>query len=244
MHWPQQSATRIDRSSRVIGYLCSRIEAGALGPGSRIPCESELAATLGVRVGHVRQAIASLATLGVLRQYPGAGMVLAEGPPQPLLQLLSALHASKPQELTEAHCLLATQLAGLAAERATQDDHTAMAEEVAEMYAAATPGDLVEPVLRFHQRMARSAGNSLLAAFAESLLLPLSGEAGNNGETAFNVRESARTHSEIYRAIRRRQPEEAKKAMEAHLRLAHRDWPRPPETAAAEEEELQRRTAT
>lgn len=238
----EQSATRIDRTSQVICQLCARISAGALSPGGRIPSESELAALLGVRVARVHQAIACLATLGVLRQHPGAGMVLAESPPQPLLQLLSAVHASRPKELAEAHCLLLTELAGLAAQRATEDDHTAMAEEVAEMYAARNPDDCAEHAVRFLRTMTHSAGNSILAAFAESLLPPSCGVTGKKGEMPCNLQESPRMHSEIYRAIRRRQPDEAKRAMEEHLRRLHSGQPGQP--SAAQEKELPRRTGT
>ncbi len=236
MRRPAQSETRIDRSSRVIAYLCSQTRAGLLRPGYRVPSDSELAAVLGIRIGYVRQGIACLCTLGVLRRHPVAGMVLAEDPPRLLLDLLCALHAAKPQELAEARRLLATQLAGLAAHHATEDDHTAMAEEVVEMYSAATPREHAEHSLRFHRRMAHSGGNSLLAAFADALLcLPVE-DRGESGELSPDLRQSARMHSEIYRAIRRCRPDEAKKAMDEHLRLALGRWLCQP--YAAEEEEI------
>jgi len=232
---PVQSVTRIDRSAGVISYLCSQIRAGILLGGNCIPSDHELASALGMRIGYVRQGIACLCTLGVLQRHPVAGMVLAEDPPQLLLDLLCALYISRPRELAEARCFLATELAGLAAHRATEDDHTAMAEEVVEMYSATTPGEHAEHSLRFHRRMAQSAGNSLLAAFAEALLCPPFEDPGESSELSPDLRESARMHSEIYRAIRRSQPDEAKKAMEEHLRLALGRWLCEPDSAEAEE---------
>jgi GntR family transcriptional regulator, transcriptional repressor for pyruvate dehydrogenase complex len=220
-----QSATAIDRSSRVIGYLCHRMQTGDLLPGGRIPPEAELAAILRLRVNQVREGIACLCILGVIRQDPSKGMIRAEDPPQLLLDLFSALHVATSNEVAEARCLLYPLLAGLAADWATEDDHTAMAEEVAELYAASNPHDHREHLVRFHRRLARSAGNSLLAAFAESLPIARIGEPGVNVGTTPELRELARMHREIYRAIRRHQSAEATRAMEVHLRRAPESLP-------------------
>lgn len=242
MRRPEQSATHIDRSARVIGYLCTLMRAGTLRAGDSIPSETELAEALKIRCSHAREGIACLCTLGVFRVCPGGAIVLAEGSAPILPELLSALHVSKPGEVEEARWLVAPQLAALAARRATENDHTAMAEEVAEMYAATNRSDHLEHALRFQQRMARSAGNSLLGAFAEALLLPVSGEHGKDGDIALDLRESARIHSEIYRAIRRHRACDAKKAMEEQGRLAVQSSGFQPR--GAEEEEMPRRTGT
>jgi GntR family transcriptional regulator, transcriptional repressor for pyruvate dehydrogenase complex len=236
MRRSEQSATCTDRSSRVIGYLSCRMQTGALLPGARIPPESELAATLRLRVNHVREAIGSLCTLGVIRQDPGKGMIRAEDPPQLLLDLLSALHVAKADEVTEARCLLYPLLAGLAARRATEHDHTAMAEEVAELYAAGDPRNFLEHEIRFHRKLARSAGNSLLAAVAESLPIGGIDERGASDEATPDLRELARMHREIYRAIRRHQSAAATRAMEDYLRRALQSLPRQP--CSAEKQEI------
>jgi GntR family transcriptional regulator, transcriptional repressor for pyruvate dehydrogenase complex len=214
MHRPKQSATRIERSARVVAWVCSLMRAGTLRAGDRLPPEGAIAELLKIRSGHVRDGIVCLRILGIVRTGPGAAPVLAEGPPQILLQLLSALHVSRQGEVAEARRLIAIQLAGLAAQRATQADHIAMAEEVAAMYAAGCPGDHREHALRFQQRVARSSGNALLAAFAEALQLPLAEEPATDIDMPPDLRESARMHRELYRAIRRHHPSEAKKAME------------------------------
>jgi GntR family transcriptional regulator, transcriptional repressor for pyruvate dehydrogenase complex len=213
MRRSKQSASRFEQSSTVIGYLCHRMQTGDLPPGGRIPPESELATALRLRVKQVREGIACLSTLGVIRQDPGKGMIRAQDPPLLLLDLLKALYVAKPNEAAESRDLLYPLLAGLAAHRATEDDHTAMAEEVAELYAASDPRDSMEHVVRFHRRLARSAGNSLLAAFAESLPLAWLEERELHAETTPDLREVARRHREIYRAIRRHQSAEATRVM-------------------------------
>jgi DNA-binding FadR family transcriptional regulator len=242
MHRLKQSATRVDRSARVIGYLCSLIRAGTLRAGDQIPSETELAEALRVRGIHVRDGIACLRMLGILRAGPRAGLVLGDGPPQMLLHLLSTLHVSRPRDITEARQLISIQLAGLAALRSTPSDHMAMAEDVAAMYAATSANEHMVHAVRFRQRVANSSGNSLLAAFAEALLLPLSEESEKIAEVPLDLRESARMYRELYRAIRRRQPSEARKAVEEYERSALRGSEFRPCTA--KKEEMPRKTGT
>jgi GntR family transcriptional regulator, transcriptional repressor for pyruvate dehydrogenase complex len=221
----EPSAAYIERTGHVIAWLCSRAQDGTLRPGDQIGSAAELADAVKVGGQHVRSAIACLCTLGVLRVEPDAGIVLAEDPPELLLKLLAALCASRPRAVTEARHVLETELAGLAAERASQDDHTAMAEEVAGMYAATAAGDHLDHAVRLHRAIARATGNSILAAFAEALMISGPVESDESSEEHLDLRESAHVHAELYRAIRRHLPAEAKKAMAEHGHLAFRSGP-------------------
>jgi GntR family transcriptional regulator, transcriptional repressor for pyruvate dehydrogenase complex len=216
----RQSAAYFERTGRVVAWLSARMQTGALRPGDPLPSEAELTEAAKVGKGHVRAAISCLCTLGILHWRGDSAVVVAEGPHLPvLLALVAALYASRPQEAREAWCFLAAHLAWLSAQRATQADHTAMAEELAGMYAATAAGDHIDHAVRFHRTIARSAGNSILAAFAEALLMSGVPDSRSALEADGGLHESARVHGEIYRAVRRHRPAEARKAMEEHLRL-------------------------
>ena len=62
-----------DRARATIGYLRRRIISGEWPVGSRIPTEPELMNTLGVGRTTVREAVRSLATMGMLETAPSRG---------------------------------------------------------------------------------------------------------------------------------------------------------------------------
>jgi DNA-binding FadR family transcriptional regulator len=71
------------------------IISGRLGPGEKLPRESELAAQLGLSRSSLREAVRALALIGVLNTRQGDGTyVTGLGPP--LLLLISA-QTSKPR---------------------------------------------------------------------------------------------------------------------------------------------------
>lgn len=215
----RQMDLQIDRTTRVIDHIRSLVQAGTLCVGDRIPSELELSRALSISRSHVRAGIACLCSLGVVRLRSGFGAVLGGDPPQLPIHLLAAFHPLQSEDVREARSLVIAHMAALSAQRATQDDHTVLAEEVAEMYAAETPSDHMAHALQFQRRIGISAGNPLLAAFAEGLTqIVTAGDQGNLEK--FDLQESARLHGEVYRAIRRQQPREAGRAMEKQLRVS------------------------
>jgi GntR family transcriptional repressor for pyruvate dehydrogenase complex len=74
--------------------------------------------------------------------------------------------------------------------------------------------------LLFHRIISQASGNPILAAVIETITSALYEKRRKTVERATYLRESAEMHREIYRAIRNRKPEEARKLMEEHLRMA------------------------
>jgi GntR family transcriptional repressor for pyruvate dehydrogenase complex len=72
----------------------------------------------------------------------------------------------------------------------------------------------------FHRIIAQASGNPILAAIMETVTSSMYDKRRKTVERATDLRESAEMHREIYRAIRARNPLEARKLMEEHLRLA------------------------
>jgi GntR family transcriptional repressor for pyruvate dehydrogenase complex len=121
----------------------------------------------------------------------------------------------------EARIILECNLSALAAERGKDEHHAALAEEVAEMFAAlASPADYLIHDVLFHRIIAQASGNPILAAIMETVTSSMYDKRRKTVERATDLRESAEMHREIYRAIRARNPLEARRLMEEHLRLA------------------------
>lgn len=209
---------------RVVNHIRRMIENGTLQAGDKIPPEREFARDLKISRASLRTGIGYLAAMGVMKVRHGVGTFVSDGPPDlghSSLGLLGALHGFKPWQLFEARLILESNLAFLAAERGLDENFAALAEEVAEMYA--TVDDPVEYLIhdvRFHRAIAEAAGNPILAAVMETIASSLYDQRRTTVERARNLKDSAKEHRDIYRAIRSRKASEARQAMELHLKTA------------------------
>lgn len=202
------------------------IQHGELRPGDRLPAERQLAKRLGISRPSLRAGLRSLQAMGVLRSRHGAGTFIADGPPaltsEPL-SLLAALHRFTDDDLFEARRVLEVALAGLAAERRTDEQLATLAEEVAEMYATVdNPQHYLIHDVRFHRAVAAAAGNPILAALMEMVSAVLYDVRSETIERARDFKESLAMHRRIYRAVRTNSPDEARAAMSEHLLRARR----------------------
>jgi len=211
-------------SSQVVNYIRAKMEDGSLKPGDRIPPEREFAKALKISRASLRMGIGYLAAMGVMKVRHGVGTFVADGPAEfgkSSLGLLGALHGFKPWQMFEVRSLLETSLAALAAERGSEAHFTALAEEVAEMYATIDdPAEYLIHDVRFHRTIAQASGNPILAALMETLSTALYEERRMTAEQAKDRKISLEAHREIYRAIRTGNSAEARMAMERHLRSA------------------------
>jgi GntR family transcriptional regulator, transcriptional repressor for pyruvate dehydrogenase complex len=213
-----------DRMMQVVNHMRALIEKGTLKAGDKLPPERDFARTLNISRASLRAGIGYLGALGVLKIKHGVGTFIADGPPefnQASLSFIGALHGFQSWQMFEARILLECGLAALAAERGKEEQHAAMAEEVAEMFAALdTPGEYLIHDVLFHRIIAQASGNPILAAIMETVTSSMYDRRRKTVERATDLRESAEMHRKIYRAIRARKPDEARQFMEEHLRMA------------------------
>lgn len=212
------------RTMQVVNHVRALIENGTLRPGDKIPPERDLARELQISRASLRTGIGYLAALGVMKIKHGVGTFIADGPPdfgQDSLSFIGALHGFQSWQMFEARILLETGLAALAAERAKDEHLTALAEEVAEMFASVdNPADYLIHDVAFHRIISQASGNPILAAIMETIVSSMYDRRRKTVERSIDLRESAGMHREIYRAIRNRKPAEARRLMEQHLRMA------------------------
>jgi len=224
---------------QVVNHVRSLIENGTLQPGDKIPPEREFARALKISRASLRTGIGHMAAMGVLKIKHGVGTFVADGPPEfgtASLSLMGALHGFQSWQMFEARIILESALAALAAERGKEEHHAALAEEVAEMFAAeSAPSDYLIHDVLFHRIIARASGNPILAAVMETVTSSMYEKRRKTVERSTDLRESAEMHRAIYRAIRSRNAGEARKLMEQHLHLAQiaQGMERPPERKAA-----------
>jgi GntR family transcriptional repressor for pyruvate dehydrogenase complex len=210
-------------TEQVVSHVRTLIEGGALKPGDRLPAERELAVEIGVSRPTVRAGLRALAAMGVVQSRHGSGTYIPEGPPtlgSDPLSFLAALHGFTREEMFEARRILEVGAAGLAAERATPDQVATMAEEVASLFASLDdPHGFLVHDIRFHQAVAAASGNPIVASLVgmvSELYYAQRRETATRA-TERNLRDAAEMHRRVYQAIRARDGEAARKAMEEHL---------------------------
>jgi GntR family transcriptional repressor for pyruvate dehydrogenase complex len=220
----RQEALDTDRSMQVVNHIRALIENGTLQPGDKIPPEREFARTLNISRASLRTGIGYLAAMGVMKVRHGVGTFIADGPAEfnkASLSLMGALYGFQSWQMFEARVIIESSLAALAAERGKEEHHAALAEQVAEMYAIAdTPADFLMHDVLFHRIVAQASGNPILAALIETITSAMYGKRRKTVERANYLREMAEMHRDIFRAIRARDPVEARQQMERHLRTA------------------------
>ena len=211
-------------AEQVIAHVRGLIERRKLKPGDRLASERDLVRQVGVSRPSVRAGLRSLAAMGVVQTRQGAGTFITDGPPTLVsepLRLIASLHGLHLGGLWEARRVLEAGTASLAAERATPEQIATLSDEVTGMYSALEePQTFLDHDLRFHRAVAAAAHNPMLGAIIEAVAALFFEERRVTIEKARNLRESADAHRKIYQAIRARDADGARLAMEEHLRLA------------------------
>jgi GntR family transcriptional repressor for pyruvate dehydrogenase complex len=208
----------------VVQHVRGLIERGELRPGDRLPAERELAVQLGVSRPSVRAGLRSLSAIGVLQTRHGAGTFITDGPPtlgsEPL-SFLAALHGFTRDEMFEARRALEVGVAGLAAERANDEQIATIAEEITGMFAALDdPQTFLIHDIRFHRSVAEASGNPILASLVEMVSALFYEQRRKTAQHGRDLKESAHLHRAIYHAIRAHDPKRASAAMSEHLSVA------------------------
>ena len=210
-------------AEEVVTRLQEMIQNGELAAGDRLPPERDLAKLLGVSRPTLRAGIRSLATVGILQSRQGAGTFVSEAEESPTLdssplRLMAALHGFTSDEMFEARLSLEMSIAAFAAERATSEQMTQMAEEVAGMYASLDdPKQYLVHDMRFHQIIAAASGNRILTSLMNMVATILFEYRSKTVKRARDLKDSAEQHRNIYRAMRERSTVAAREAMHDHL---------------------------
>jgi GntR family transcriptional repressor for pyruvate dehydrogenase complex len=199
------------------------IISGRVGPGEKLPRESELAAQLGLSRSSLREAVRALALIGVLNARQGDGTYVTGLGPQLLLEATSFVadflqdHQAL-LELLEVRRLLEPTATALAAVRISEPELSRLLDCRRRMESASTVEDLVEADDEFHGVIADATGQATLA----SLLKSLAGRTlrariwrGLADEGA--LEQTKRAHAAIYWAIEDRDAELARAAATMHI---------------------------
>ncbi|SDQ31179.1 FadR/GntR family transcriptional regulator [Microbacterium sp. cf332] len=209
--------------SEVARRLLDLFTSGDVAPGTRLPPERQLAATLEVGRSAVREALAALEILGIVDVRPGSGTYLRGAASELLPQTLRwglLIGERNTHELIELRSGLEIYVARLAA-GATGDGE--LGAHVERMRASlADLAEFARADLAFHHELARLAGNAMLIDLLHVVRSLLQVYADRAVHDEAEARQALAEHEEISRAVTAGDEDAAASAMAAHMATAAR----------------------
>ncbi len=211
----------------VADIISEKIIEGHYPPNSFLPPERELCESLGVSRTVIREAMKLLESTGFVAIRRGLGTTVLEARNETVSQPLKILLRRKTQlvrHLLEFRKILEVAMAGLAAQRRTEENLEAMEQFLKVMREKpGTPAGYIDADIGFHAEIARATQNPtfsiILGPLAE--LLRESRVATFSGPQVVEVRR--KQHEEVMEFIRRGDAEGARKSMNRHLTDTEQD---------------------
>jgi GntR family transcriptional regulator, transcriptional repressor for pyruvate dehydrogenase complex len=217
----------------IVDQILTLIKEKKLSVGEKLPAERSLAIELGVSRPPLREAISALEILGIVESRGGKGNFIVNSKIEAeKTRLARDLEEQvSPFELLEARQAVETEMAGLAAEKATDED-LADLEAIIERHKTVLSDFSVasEVDLEFHLALVKITRNAVLLDIFErniasvlrtELWKKIKRESWSRGD---NSRKYFAEHIEIYEAVRRRDKGGARAAMMKHLRSIKDDF--------------------
>lgn len=201
---------------------------GEFAPGSRLPAERDLAKQLGVSRPSLREALIALEVEGIIEVRTGSGIYVLPRGPRPAAPRARAGRTPPewgPLQLMRARELVEGEVAALAARHADRAALGAIAVALQQMrddaHAGRSPrrGDEA-----FHNAIADACGNEVLRDTVETYerarYAPIFTRLGGYFETPRSWNAAIGEHESVLDAIRARDAEAARAAMQRHLKKA------------------------
>ncbi|MEB4615070.1 FadR/GntR family transcriptional regulator [Leucobacter sp. M11] len=197
-----------ERARTTLAFLRRNITTGEWPVGSRIPIEPELAEQTGVGRSTIREAVRSLASMGMLETLPGRGTFVRSSTPTSAL-LNEFLNDFSLEEMLSYRRALEIEAAQQAALHRTEDDLVALEQSVQselgrdQCPALSADGD-TSLGGRFHNLLFDAAKNRLLAALYSGINEQLNSPMHQGRLThASDGEQMRKDHAHVLDAIRR-----------------------------------------
>lgn len=213
-------------SDQLYGQIFEQIVSGRYAVGDQLPPEKDICEAFGVSRPVVREALLRLRADGLITSHQGLGTFVSHQPAPRIKSFASAKDVAAYLRCQEVRISLEGDAARLAAERRT-DEQLARIVEAHEVFAhSVQEGRMVaEEDLAFHMRIAEASGNEFYPQVLESIheammgfmRLTLNLTRTSSKQRAQRVLDE---HRAVLDAIRERDGELARVAMQFHLSQA------------------------
>lgn len=208
---------------RIVEELAEEIRMGALGPGSRLSSERKLCERFSASRTSVREALSALSSQGLIQIQMGRGSFVADfttPKTDSVLLFWEGNHDVSLNEVTEVRLAIEPQIAALAALRASEEQLEQLQTTLDNLrgyIGSSNLGGRVFADIAFHDCLVKAANNQLYTSIyrgIEPILFDIRRMGLKSAERSEKV---LGMHTEIYRAVKNRDPDAASSAMWAHL---------------------------
>ena len=172
MHRSLDAVSREGLTQRAAAALRSYIVANRLAPGTRLPAGPELAASLGVSDNVLRQAVASLVGLGMLRVAHGSGTYVADIADTEVFKQIAAWigpESVSEHNYLEVRAIWERGIYELVLKRAQPADLDHLEELASAMVGADDPKEVAAYHQAFHEALWHTTGNPFLVTLGTIL---------------------------------------------------------------------------
>ncbi len=227
---------------QIAEQLRQLMASGEFALGSRLPAERDLAVQLGVSRPSVREALIALEVEGMIEVRTGSGIYVRQNSTAKPIAAPAELDDNTPAnwgplEVMSARILVEAEVAALAATHAKKADLKAIKNGLQQMRLEAARDEVPrQGDEAFHEAIAQACGNSVLLDTVQRYWMarngPLFERLGDYFEHPASWQTAIAEHQEVMHAIEARDSSAARKAMQKHLKLAHKrysaSWRRAP----------------
>jgi GntR family transcriptional repressor for pyruvate dehydrogenase complex len=219
--------SRTTLGEQVAKQLVEMITAEKWKAGEKLPSEADLCRAFNIGRSTLREALKSLAFLGMVRMRAGEGTYVTEGPSMFFERVLTAGALTTEKEISdwcETRIALETELVALCAQRATDPDILRLKTIVKRMEEAVETDSFGNIDLEFHLAIAAASQNRVLSHMLRAIRGLLHEWIMKSQQTLEAKKIAHQQHVAILRTIMRRNPSRARAAMSSHLKTFQRGY--------------------
>lgn len=220
---PLKQISRTSLSEQVAGQIVDMIMSGQWKPGDKLPPETELSKTLGVSRVTIREALRSVAFVGLVQTRTGQGTFVAGSAPKFVEYLLAngLVKSEKDiRNLVDARMAIEPELAAICAEQATDEQLGELDRLVKEMERVVEERgeEFLKLDLEFHLSIATYSQSEVLAQLLKAIRNLLQEVINKSAQVPGDRQLANEGHLRIIEAIKQRDPRKARSAMREHIR--------------------------
>lgn len=213
---------------QIVEQIRERIVRGELRAGDRLEPERELAVAFGASRTAVREALKTLAQMGLVEMTPGRGTVVTDNTSHAMRSSISLMmrvgRLQSLDYLVELREIIEPEIAALAAQRADAEQIAALREAIERMDVALHQSEAyIAADNTFHRTLALATRNPLILSLVDSIVGLLAEQRKLIFSAPGGPERGQVNHRALLEAIERRDVEGAQAAMRAHLAQVRAD---------------------